>query len=151
LLYKVPREKRLTRDWSKPDHTNLIMLDKLQDISPTARNVKHHLLQQKAELLAFIKNAYAMSGDPFELPVCEHCERWASWHDTPPGSAYCWKCGTVTVNPITVEEWFEKELKIQNIYDALRRQGIDYTGGVEPVIIGEMRREPENKIIIVSR
>lgn len=149
MLYKVPREKRRRINWDKPDQTNLIMLDKLQDISPNARNVKQHLMQQKAELLAFIKNAYAMSGDPFELPVCGHCERWCSWHDTPPGSAYCWKCGKVTVTPITVQEWFEKELKIKNIYDALRKQGIDYTGGTEAVIIGEERPEP--KQIIISK
>jgi hypothetical protein len=150
LLYKVPREKRHRINWDKPDQTNLIMLDKLQEISPTAKNVKQHLMQQKAELLAFIKNAYAMSGDPLELPVCSHCERWCSWHDTPPGSAYCWKCGKVTVNPITVEEWFEKELKIKNIYDALRKQGIDYIGGTEAVIIGEERPEPK-QIIIATR
>jgi hypothetical protein len=151
LLFKVPREKRLKRDWSKPDQTNLIMLEKLEDVSPKAKNIKGHFLQQKAELMAFIKNRYAMSGDPFELPVCEHCERWCSWHDKPPGSAYCWYCGQVTVKPITVEEWFSRELKIQNIYDALRKQGIDYLGGTEPVIMGEEHQKPESKIIIASR
>jgi hypothetical protein len=148
MLYRVPRERRLRRNWDKPDQTNLIMLEKLQDIAPAAKNVKQHFLQQKAELLAFLKNAFAMSGDPFELPVCGHCERWASWHDNPPGSAYCWNCGTVTPNPVTVEEWFEKELRIHNIYDALRKQGIDYLGGKEAVAIGE--ETPHKKIIIAS-
>ncbi len=148
MLYKVPREKRQKVNWDKPDLTNMRMLDKLQEISPTAKNVKQHLMMQKAELLAFIKNAYAMSMDPFELPVCAHCERWASWHDN--GSAYCWKCGQITINPITVEEWFEKELKIQNIYDALRRQGIDYLGPTEAVIIGQDHPDPAPKKIIIA-
>jgi hypothetical protein len=153
LLYKVKRYHQSKINWEKPDQTNMLMLDKLQEISPVAKNVKQHLLMQKAELMAFIKNRYAMSGDPFELPVCGHCERWASWHDKPPGSAYCWYCGTVTPDPVTVEEWFEKELKIHNIYDALKKQGIDYLGGKpEPVTIGQDEEEPEpKKIIIVSR
>lgn len=152
MLYKVPREKRRRLNWDKPDPTHLIMLDKLQEISPVAKNVKQHLMQQKAELLAFIKNAWAMPGDPFELPVCEHCERWCSWHDKPPGSAYCWYCGQVTINPVTVEEWFEKELRIHNIYEALRKQGIDYLGAKEPVIIGEDKPDQDqNQIIIVKK
>jgi len=126
------------------------MLDKLEDIAPTAKNVKQHFLQQKAELVAFIKAEYGMSGDPFELPVCEHCERWCSWYDKPPGSAYCWACGSVTVNPITVEEWFNRELKIQNIYDELRKRGIDYCGPTEPITIGEETEVPEKKIIIAT-
>jgi hypothetical protein len=94
-----------------------------------------------------------MSGDPFELPVCSHCERWASWHHIPPGSAYCWYCGTVTAEPVTVEEWFEKELKIRNIYEALRRQGIDYTGAVDRIVIEENGddAEPGPEDIIISR
>jgi hypothetical protein len=125
------------------------MLDKLVDVSPSAKNIKAHFMQQKAELLAFIKAAYGMSGDPFELPVCEHCERWCSWHDKPPGSAYCWACGKVTVNPITVEEWFSNELRIKNIYDELRKNGIDYLGAPEPVpIVSPV--DDETEIIIAK-
>lgn len=151
MLYKIKKPFQSKTNWDKPDRTHLIALEKLQDISPVAKNVKQHLMMQKAELLAFIKNAYAMSGDPFELPVCSHCERWASWHDQPPGSAYCWYCGTVTPDPITVEEWFERELRIHNIYEELRKYGIDYLGPSEPVIIGagESSEDEDKKVQII--
>lgn len=147
MLYKIPRKHQVRHNWENTDPKHMRALEKLQEISPVAKNVKQHLMMQKSELLAFIKNAYAMTGDPFELPVCGHCERWASWHDSPPGSAYCWYCGTVTPDPITVEKWFEQELRIKNIYEALRQQGIDYLGADQPVIIGEDEPRP-NKIIL---
>lgn len=150
MLFKVPKEKRIRRDWKKQNPDNMKLLQRLDDIASPA--VKQHLQTQKEDLMLFIRSQYGGVDDPFELPVCGHCERWCSWHDKPPGSAYCWSCGTVTPNPITVEQWFENELRIKNIYDRLKKQfGIDYLGEVEPISIGPADEEDMHPEIIIAK
>ena len=44
--------------------------------------------------------------DVWKLPVCGRCEGWALWHGK--GRCTCHQCGHTTINPISVEEFYEK-------------------------------------------
>lgn len=46
--------------------------------------------------------------DVWKLPVCERCEGYALWHkegDNPVGVC---RCGHITKNPLTVEQYYEQ-------------------------------------------
>jgi hypothetical protein len=43
--------------------------------------------------------------DVWQLPVCERCEGYALWGKDAVGIC---KCGTITKNPITVEQYYEQ-------------------------------------------
>ena len=92
--------------------------------------------------------------DVWKLPVCRSCEGFAFWHKDEQGNAvgYC-QCGTITKDPITVEQYYEQGHHVDRtlhadapfIIDRKQAKGFDVAFG------GEAGLEEQNKKIIIAR
>ncbi len=66
------------------------------------KHMKHILTQKDIKQMAFVEARYPVA----KLPVCSHCERLAMWGTN--GIAVCTHCGTTTLKPITLAEYYVK-------------------------------------------
>lgn len=81
----------------------------LQQLQKNNPKYLEHILQKNEMIMAFAKST--LGGiDLLEQPMCNHCEKPGAWHTD--GTCYCWSCGTVTKNPITLYEYLAQELKL---------------------------------------
>ncbi|MGE5631388.1 MAG: hypothetical protein ACM3TR_09865 [Caulobacteraceae bacterium] len=92
----------------RPNRENILIHRKIKDKKP---NFAAHIYQHNKIIQGFAEAAHG-GIELLELPVCEHCERVAANYHEPPGSAYCWSCGKVTITPITLREYLMVHLKI---------------------------------------
>lgn len=73
-------------------------------ISYNNKHIQHILSVEKVNEMTQVERRYPMS----RLPVCNHCEALALWSrplDDGNPTGTCLKCGTVTVNPISLAEY----------------------------------------------
>lgn len=73
-------------------------------ISYNDKHMKHVLSVEKVNEMTQVERRYPMS----RLPVCNHCEALALWSrplENGNRTGTCLKCGTVTVNPISLAEY----------------------------------------------
>lgn len=66
------------------------------------KHFRHVLTQDDIVRMTGVEKRYPIS----KLPVCSHCERLAMWGIN--GIAVCTKCGTTTLKPITLAEYYIK-------------------------------------------
>lgn len=89
--------------------------------------------------------------DVWKMPVCEKCEGYAFWHLG--GTASCPKCGHITPNPLTVEQFYEEGHHVDRTvnpgapYIAERR----VCNATATVFGGEADLQDQNKKIIIAR
>ena len=95
----------------------------LKAIGEKKKSFASHILQHNDVMKSFTMSTTG-GIELLELPVCEHCERVAANYHEPPGSAYCWSCGNVTVSPITLRQYLMEHLKIDAVEMELIEQEI---------------------------
>lgn len=81
-------------------NSNARTIAELKDVS----HFKHVMEKNKGFWRHRLRQQFGF--DVWKLPVCEKCEGWALWHkDGEKGVGAC-RCGHITKNPITVEEYY---------------------------------------------
>lgn len=92
--------------------------------------------------------------DVWKLPVCEKCEGYALWHQQEGRKVGACKCGHITKNPITVQEYYEKGYAIDKTGFGRDTPVVVDRNFVQPKDVGTIYRgdagldNPDKKIII---
>lgn len=98
------------------------------------KHLKHVLTQEDIARMTMIEGRYPIS----KLPVCSHCEGLAMWGKGMIG--VCTKCGTTTLNPITLSEYYLKGYDLDGVTGEDRAQ-VTHERNARKEIIPEFKFE----------
>lgn len=117
-------------------------MDSLKDVNPAHAK---HMLRKNQKLERFLK--WKDGGvDLLFLPVCEHCEELAMWHN---GGAYCEACGGITKQPITFLQYALTQYspwQIQLLRDRIGEEFMALYGEDDPDIITEIKEDDDENV-----
>lgn len=101
------RQRRYDKnhEFLKPNDSNLEVMQKISNLDPSyAKHMIH-----KNDIVAGLAKASGGGIDFLTQPICERCEKVATWDKD--DTCHCFSCGHNTKKPMTVQDHFMESLK----------------------------------------